>query len=168
MGGSPGNAVQLPTVTHVAVTATGGVAISATDQLYFTQCTPPDWSMDLPSQFFHGNSGAVQQVFGTVTKPTYGTASLSGGWDPQNLLAGWMNKISDQTQDMSAKVADITIQFMDSKGTALFQWHTSQGIMTSYSHSGSDASSNAFLMVNISIAGPDWQLQNSSGSPLGS
>jgi hypothetical protein len=143
---------------------TGAISTSSMDQLFFNQCTPPEWSMDLPSQFFHGNSGGVQQVFGAVTKPKYGTVSLKGGWDPQHLLATWANKISDQSQPMSAKTCDVTLKFEDSTGTALFTWVGAGALMTHFSHSGSDASSNAFLSVNATISAPEWKLMDSGGS----
>jgi phage tail-like protein len=170
MGATPATVVQ--TVTHVSVAITGPSSVSgvsgsgAMNPLLFNSCDAPDWKIDAPKFTYHGNSGTPESVITSVQNPTYGAMTLKGGWDPGNTLAKWMNQISDPAQDYSAKIAQVTVQFMDSKGTVLFQWLGTGAIMTSFSHSGSDASSNGVLTVTATIEANKWELQNASGSPL--
>ena len=56
---------------------------------------------------------------------------------------------------------------MDSTGQPLFQWVGTGALLTGFSHSPSDASSNGVLTINATIDADTWQLQGSSGgSPL--
>jgi hypothetical protein len=168
----PATPTPVQTVTHVSVQITGPSSVTqsggsgAMNPLLFNACTPPDWSIEAPKFVYHGNSGTPESVITSVQNPVYGSMTLTGGWDPANTLASWMNQISDPTQDYSAKVAQVTVQFLDSKGTVLFQWVGTGAIMTAFSQSPSDASSNSVLTVTATIDANTWQLQNSGGSVL--
>lgn len=166
---------QLPpvqTVTHISVkidcpSVNGVTGADAMANLLFSSCTPPNWSIEAPKHVFHANSGAVETIISSVQKPTYGTMTLTQGWDPQHVLATWMNKISDPGTPMDQKKAQVTVVFMDSTGQGLFQWFGDGAILTSFSHSGSDASSNGVLTINATIDADSWQLQDASGgNPL--
>ena len=112
----------IQTVTHISVEITpgGGSQIGGSDgmdQLLFSSCSPPDWSIEAPKHIFHGNSGTPQPIISSVQNPTYGTMTLTQGWDPQNVLAHWMNQISDPSVAMDQKKAQVTVVFMDSTGS---------------------------------------------------
>jgi hypothetical protein len=159
------------TVTHVSVKIEGssvsGVDPDAMSNLLFSSCSPPDWSIDAPKHIFHGNSGAPETIISSVQNPAYGTMTLTQGWDPQNVLAHWMNQISDPSKAITDKKATVTVVFMDSTGQPLFQWVGTGALLTGFSHSPSDASSNGVLTITATIDADTWQLQGSSGgSPL--
>ena len=111
--------------------------------LLFSSCSPPDWSIDAPKHIFHGNSGAPETIISAVQNPDYGTMTLTQGWDPQNVLAHWMNQISDPSKAITDKKAngDGCIHGFDWTA-ALFQWVGTGALLTGFSHSPSDASSN--------------------------
>jgi phage tail-like protein len=168
MGATPPAVI---TVTHVSVSITGAnlqnVDPSAMQNLLFTSCKPPEWSIEAPPFVYHGNKGAPETVIPAVMQPKYGTLTLSQGWDPNHVLASWMNLISDPTKAITDKKANVTVVFMDSTNQPLFQWAGTGALLTSFSHSASDANSNAVLMINATISADTWQLQGSSGgSPL--
>jgi hypothetical protein len=164
MGATPPAVI---TVTHVTVSITGtsitGVDPSAMTNLLFTSCKPPDWSIDAPQFVYHGNKGAPQTVIPAVMQAKYGTMSLTQGWDPNHVLASWMNKISDPTVAITDKKATVTAVFNDSTNQPLFQWVGTGALLTSFSHSASDANSNGVLMINATISADSWQLQGGSG-----
>ncbi|MGO9973787.1 MAG: phage tail protein [Solirubrobacteraceae bacterium] len=164
MGTTP-PAIQ--TVTHVSVriqgTSISGVDPSSMNNLLFSSCTPPNWSIDAPKHIFHGNQGAPEPIIAGVQNPTYGTMTLSQGWDPGHVLASWMNKISDPSVAITDKKATVTVVFMDSTGNALFQWVGTGALLTSFTHSASDASSNGVLTITATIDADTWQLQGSGG-----
>lgn len=160
------------TVTHISVQIQGN-SISGVDgsssmaQLLFSACTPPNWSIEAPKHIFHGNDGTPETIISSVQKPTYGTMTLKQGWDPNHVLASWMNAISDPSKSIDDKKAQVTVVFMDSTSQPLFQWVGTGALLTSFSHSASDASSNSVLTIDATIDADTWQLQGSSGgSPL--
>jgi T4-like virus tail tube protein gp19 len=165
MGAAP---PPVQTVTHISVNidcqSVQNVDPNAMNNLLFSGCTPPSWSIDAPKHVFHGNTGTPETIISSVQKPTYGTMTLTQGWDPGNVLAHWMNQISDPTVDMSAKKGTVTVQFMDSKGTGLFQWVGTGAILTGFSHSPSDASSNGVLTITATIDADSWALCASGGT----
>lgn len=168
MGATP---PPVQTVTHISVTITGtsvnNVTADAMNSLLFSSCSAPDWSIDAPKHIFHGQKGAPETIISSVQNPSYGTMTLTQGWDPNNVLAHWMNQISDPSVQMSDKKAQVTVVFMDSTGNPLFQWVGTGAILTGLSHSPSDASSNGVLTINATIDADTWQLQSGSGgSPL--
>ena len=156
------------TVTHISVTIDGtsvsGVDPSAMNNLLFKSCTAPSWSIDAPKHVFHGNNGTPETIISSVQNPQYGTMTLVGGWDPNNVLAHWMNQISDPSVQMSDKKATVTVQFLDSTGTGLFQWVGTGAILTGFSHSPSDAASNAVLTITATIDADSWALCQSGGT----
>jgi hypothetical protein len=159
----------IQTVTHISVEITpgGGSQIGGSDgmdQLLFSSCSPPDWSIEAPKHIFHGNSGTPQPIISSVQNPTYGTMTLTQGWDPQNVLAHWMNQISDPSVAMDQKKAQVTVVFMDSTGTGLFQWVGTGALLTGFSHSPSDASSNGVLTITATIDADTWQLCAAGGT----
>ena len=81
------------------------------NNLLFSSCTPPNWSIDVPKHVFHGNNGAPEPIIAGVQKPTYGTMTLTQGWDPNHVLASWMNKISDPSVSIDDKKATVTVVF---------------------------------------------------------
>jgi hypothetical protein len=128
------------------------------DQLLFTSCTPPNWSIDAPVFTYHGNKGAPQAVIPGVINPTWGTMQLTGGWDPAQTIAAWMTLVSDTSKTLADKTCQVTVQFLQSDGTMLFQWVGTNGLLTGFSHSASDASSNGVLTVNATITAEKWEL----------
>jgi len=159
----------IQTVTHISVEITpgGGSQIGGSDgmdQLLFSSCSPPDWSIEAPKHIFHGNSGTPQPIISSVQNPTYGTMTLTQGWDPQNVLAHWMNQISDPSVAMDQKKAQVTVVFMDSTGAGLFQWVGTGALLTGFSHSPSDASSNGVLTITATIDADTWQLCAAGGT----
>ncbi len=159
----------IQTVTHISVEITpgGGSQIGGADgmdQLLFSSCSPPDWSIEAPKHIFHGNSGTPQPIISSVQNPTYGTMTLTQGWDPQNVLAHWMNQISDPSVAMDQKKAQVTVVFMDSTGTGLFQWVGTGALLTGFSHTPSDASSNGVLTITATIDADTWQLCAAGGT----
>jgi len=167
MGATPPTVV---TVTHVSVTISGPqiptVDPNAMQNLLFTSCKPPDWSIEAPPFVYHGSKGAPETIIPAVMQPKYGTMTLSQGWDPDHVLASWMNLISDATKAISDKKAQVTVVFNDSTNQPLFQWVGDGALLTSFSHSASDANSNAVLMVNATISADTWHLTDSSSNPL--
>jgi tail tube protein gp19 len=168
MGASP---PPIQTVTHISVafdgSAVSGVTADAMATLLFSSCSPPDFSIDAPKHTFHGDKGAPEQIIAGVQNPTYGTMTLTQGWDPNHVLASWMNVIADPSKAITDKKVNVTVIFMDSTGTALFQWVGTGALLTGFSHSASDASSNGVLTINATIDADTWQLQGpSGGSPL--
>jgi hypothetical protein len=158
--------VPVQTVTHISVQLTGAVSAGGSDQmnqLLFTACSPPDWSIDAPVFTYHGNDGAPTTAIPGVMKPTYGTMTLSGGWDQAGTLASWMTLISDTSKTIDQKTCTVTVQFLDNTGAQVLQWVGNNALMTSFSHSASDASSNGVLMVNVSITAAEWVLTSGSG-----
>lgn len=159
------------TVTHITVdiqgTSVSNAAASDMSQLLFSSCSAPDWSIEASKHVFHGQDGKPEQIISGVQNPTYGTMTLTQGWDPQNVLAHWMNQISDPSVAIADKKAQVTVVFMDSTSQPLFQWVGTGALLTGLSHSPSDASSNGVLTINATIDADTWQLQGSSGgSPL--
>jgi hypothetical protein len=162
---------EVYTVSNVMVTITGvtdqGTASGDFGALLFNSCTPPDWSIEAPKHVFHGQKGP-ETLIASVQKPSFGTVTLSGGWDPNMALAKWMGIISDPTQDITKKKLPVKIDFLDSKGEPppLFTWQTDSGILTSFSHSGSDAGSHAVLTVTATIDADDWSFADGSGNVI--
>lgn len=166
MGTSAPPPVQ--TVTHISVTIDGSavsnVDPSAMNNLLFSSCTPPSWSIDAPKHVFHGNNGTPETIISSVQNPQYGTMTLVGGWDPNHVLATWMNVVSDPSKQMTDKKATVTVLFMDNTGTGLFQWVGTGALLTGFTHSPSDASSNAVLTVTATIDADSWALCEAGGT----
>jgi hypothetical protein len=157
------------TVSHILVDITPSVADSGSmDKLLFSGCTPPDWSVEAPKHVFHGNKGTPESIIASIQKPTYGTMTLTQGWDPGNVLALWKNQIEKPDVPITDKKKQVTVQFCDSKGATLFQWMTDGacGILTGFSHSGSDASSNGVLSITATIDADNWKLTAKGGGDL--
>jgi hypothetical protein len=74
------------------------------------------------------------------------------------VLVKWMNKISDPTVTIDQKKADVTVVFMDNSGQPLFQWVGNGAILTSLSHSPSEASSNGVLTITATLDADKWSL----------
>ena len=153
------------TVSHILVNIDSVATPDQMSQLLFNSCTPPDWSVEAPKHIFHGNSGQPESIISAVQNPTYGTMTLTQGWDPGNVLAIWKNLI-EQPGDISTKKKQVTVQFCDSTGTPLFQWMTDGacGLLTGFSHTGSDASSNGVLTITATIDADNWKLTMGDGS----
>jgi T4-like virus tail tube protein gp19 len=162
MGATP---PPVQTVSHITVNIDGIADSGQMDQLLFSGCTPPDWSVEAPKHTFHGNDGIPTTIISSVQKPTYGTMTLTQGWDPNHVLAKWKYLI-EQPGDIDSKKKAVTVVFLDSNKQALFQWHTDKGLLTSFNHSPSDASSNSPLTITATIDADSWELQDSGGSAL--
>src|SRR5579884_2348575 len=122
MGGTTLPAVQ--TITHISVkidcqSVNGVTGADAMSNLLFSSCTPPNWSIEAPKHIFHGNDGTPETIISSVQKPTYGTMTLKQGWDPNHVLASWMNAISDPSKSIDDKKAQVTVVFMDSTSQPL-------------------------------------------------
>jgi hypothetical protein len=164
---STGTPPPVYTVSNVKVTisditdSAGGMGA-----LLFNSCSPPDWSIDAPKHIFHGNTGP-ESIISSIQKPTYGTMTLSQGWDQNYCLAKWKALIEDPSQPIDQKKKDVKVDFLESDGqTILFSWHTPAGLLTGYTHAASDASSNAALTVTVTIDGDTWEQLDSNGSPI--
>jgi hypothetical protein len=165
------NLPPVQTVTHISVDiqSGGGAIASASDmaQLLFSSCSPPHWSIEAPKHIFHGDQGKPETIISSVQNPNYGTMTLTQGWDPNAVLVKWMNKISDPTVAIDQKKANVTVVFMDNSGTALFQWVGTGAILTSLSHSASEASSNGVLTITATLDADTWALCGpGSSTPL--
>jgi hypothetical protein len=158
------NPPPVQTVAHVLVTIDGYADEGSMDQLLFSACTPPDWSIEAPKHTYHGNSGEPASIITSVQKPTYGTMTLTQGWDPNNVLAKWMQDIG-KPGDIKDKKKQVTVKFCQQDGTALFQWASDgpTGLLTGFSHSGSDASSNGVLTITATIDADNWKLTKDGG-----
>lgn len=159
------------TVTHITVNISAGGSPIAQDsdmgQLLFSSCAPPHWSIEAPKHIFHGNDGKPETIISSVQNPNYGTMTLTQGWDPNTVLVKWMNKISDPTVTIDQKKADVTVVFMDNSGQPLFQWVGTGAILTSLSHSPSEASSNGVLTITATLDADTWALCGpGSSTPL--
>jgi hypothetical protein len=155
------------TVSNIAVTI-AGITDSAggMNALLFSSCTPPAWSIDAPKHIFHGQAGP-ESIISSIQKPTYGTMTLTQGWDQNYCLAKWKALIEDPSQAIDQKKKDVKVDFLQSDGTTiLFSWHTTAGLLTGYTHAASDASSNAVLTVTATIDADTWEQLDSSGSPI--
>jgi hypothetical protein len=165
---STGTPPVVQTVTHISVTIDGGsvsnVDPSAMNQLLFSSCTAPSWSIEAPALQYHGNDGTTSTIISSIQNPKYGAMTLVGGWDPNNVLAHWMNQISDPSVDISQKKATVTVVFMDNTGKGLFQWVGTGAVLTGFSHSPSDASSNAALTITATIEADSWALCQAGGT----
>lgn len=154
-------AVQTVTHISVAIAITGGSTVADASQmakLLFSSCSPPDWSIETPKHIFHGDKGQPESIISSVQNPTYGSMTLTQGWDPDNVLVKWMNLISDPSKPIDQKKAQVTVIFMDNSGTALFQWLGQGALLTSLSHSPSDASSNGVLTITATLDADTWTL----------
>jgi hypothetical protein len=165
MGATP---PPVQTVSHITVAIEGSQSIATADQmdqLLFSACQPPDWSVDAPKHTFHGNDGVPSNIISSVQKPTYGTMTLTQGWDPGHVLAKWKYLI-EQPGEIDTKKMKVTVIFMDSNKQALFQWSAEKALLTGFSHSGSDAASNGVLTITATIDADEWVLGDSGGQPL--
>jgi hypothetical protein len=157
----------IQTVTHITVDIKGNsvqnAASSDMPNLLFSSCSPPDWSIEAPKHVFHGDKGKPEQIISGVQNPSYGTMTLTQGWDPQNVLAHWMNQISDPAVKIDDKKALVTVVFLNSTSDPLFQWVGTGALLTNLTHSPSDASSNGVLTINATLDADTWQLQGPSG-----
>jgi hypothetical protein len=150
------------TVSHILVSIDGIADPGNMNTLLFSACTPPDWSVEAPKHTFHGNAGAPENIIASVQKPNYGTMTLTQGWDDAHVLAKWKYAI-EQPGDISTKKKAVDVTFCKSDGTTLFKWHTDAGLLTGYTHSGSDASSNGVLTITATIDADTWVLSDDSG-----
>jgi hypothetical protein len=166
----PATPPAVVTVSHITVNITGtGVGNSAgsanMETLLFSSCSPPNWSIEAPKHIFHGKDGTPQSIIGSVQNPTYGTMTLTQGWDPNHVLASWMNYIAKPENKIEDKKATITVTFMDSTGqTALFQWIGTGALLTGFTHAASDASSNGVLTISATIDADTWTLAGPTGT----
>jgi hypothetical protein len=65
------------------------------------------------------------------------------------------------------KKANVTVVFMDNSGQALFQWVGTGALLTSLSHSPSEASSNGVLTITATLDADSWALCGpGSSTPL--
>ncbi len=168
MGATP---PPVQTVTHISVSINGtsvqNVSADAMNNLLFSSCSAPDWSIEAPKHIFHGQNGTPETIISGVQNPQYGTMTLTQGWDPNGVMGHWMNQISDPSVKIDDKKSQVTVVFMDSSGQPLFQWVGTGAILTNFNHSPSDASSNGVLTCTATIDADTWQLQGASGgSPL--
>jgi hypothetical protein len=155
------------TVSNVKVTI-AGITDSAGSMgaLLFSSCSPPNWSIDAPKHIFHGDKGP-ESIISTIQKPTYGTMTLTQGWDAGYCLAKWKAIIEDPQQTIDQKKKDVKVDFLQSDGqTILFSWHTTAGLLTGYTHAASDASSNAVLTVTATIDADTWEQLDNNGTPI--
>jgi hypothetical protein len=165
---------QLPpvqTVTHITVNISAGGSPIAQDSdmsnLLFSSCAPPHWQIEATKHQFHANDGKIETIISSVQNPSWGTMTLTQGWDPNTVLVKWMNKISDPTVPIDQKKADITVVFMDNTGQPLFQWVGTGGLLTGFSHSPSEASSNGVLTITATLDADTWALCGpGSSTPL--
>jgi phage tail-like protein len=152
------------TISYVTVSIQDVAQDSNMSTLLFQSAKPPDWSVEAPKHVFHGDKGAPESIIAAVQKPQYGSMTLTQGWDKDGVLAKWMGTISDPGKAITDKKKQIDVNFMTSDGNALFTWHADHALLTGYSHSASDASSNAVLSVTATIDADDWQLFQPGGS----
>jgi hypothetical protein len=156
------------TVTHITVNIESNGSKIADDtamaQLLFSSCAPPQWSIEASKHIFHGDKGQPETIISSVQNPSYGTMTLTQGWDPGNVLVKWMNTISDPSKPIDQKKADVTVVFMDNSGQALFQWIGNGALLTSLSHSPSEASSNGVLTITATLDADKWTLAGPTGS----
>jgi phage tail-like protein len=157
------------TVTNVVVTIQGITdSAGGMGALLFTSCKAPEWSIDAPKHLFHGEGGP-ESIISTIQKPTYGTMTLTQGWDENYCLAKWKALIEKADATIDEKKKDVKVDFMKSNGTdILFSWHAEKGLLTHYSHAASDASSNAVLTVSATIDADSWEQLDSGGQPIAS
>ena len=155
------------TVSNVKVTIAGITdQASGMGALLFSSCSAPDWSIDAPKHIFHGDQGP-ESIISTIQKPTYGTMTLTQGWDQGFCLAKWKALIEDPSQTIDQKKKDVKVDFLQSDGTTiLFSWHASAGLLTGYSTAASDPSSNGVLTVSATIDADSWEQLDSGGSPI--
>ena len=108
-----------------------GITDSASSMgaLLFSSCTPPSWSIDAPKHIFHGDKGP-ESIISAIQNPSYGTMTLTQGWDQGMCLAKWKALIEDPSQAIDQKKKDVKVDFLESDGqTILFSWHTSAGLL---------------------------------------
>jgi len=153
------------TVSHITVKIDSVADPGNMNTLLFSACTTPDWSIDAPKHVFHGASGKPNEsIISSVQNPTYGTVTLTQGWDDAMVLAKWKAAI-EQPGDIATKKKSVDIQFCKTDGSELFTWHADAALLTGYSHSGSDASSNGVLTITATLDADKWE-QRVGGSPI--
>jgi T4-like virus tail tube protein gp19 len=150
------------TVSHVLVSIADIADAGNMSTLLFSSCSPPDWSVEAPKHIFHSNQGGTESLIAAVQQPQYGTMTLTQGWDDTHVLAKWKYLI-EQPGDITTKKKAVDVTFCKSDGSTLFKWHTDAGLLTGYSHSASDASSNGVLTVTATIDADTWVLSDDSG-----
>jgi hypothetical protein len=159
MGAAP---PPVQTVSHISVSITGtnisGVDADAMNNLLFSACAAPSWSIEAPKHVFHGKDGKPESIISAVTNPSYTPMQLTQGWDQNHVLASWMNKISDPSVAIDDKKATVTVQFLDSTGQPLFQWYADKALLTGFSHTASAADSNGVLLIQATIDADTWVL----------
>ena len=58
-------------------------------------------------------------------------------------------QVTDPSKAITDKKKHVKVDFLKSDGSILFSWDAQQALLTGYSHSGSDAASNAVLTVTV-------------------
>ena len=155
------------TVSNVKVTIAGITdQASGMGALLFSSCSAPDWSIDAPKHIFHGDQGP-ESIISTIQKPTYGTMTLTQGWDQGFCLAKWKALIEDPSQTIDQKKKDVKVDFLQSDGqTILFSWHATAGLLTSLSGGASNPSDNSPLIDTATIDADSWEYLDSGGQPV--
>jgi phage tail-like protein len=156
---------EVYTVSHVAVTI-DGITDGEMNKLLFNSAKPPDWSIEAPKHTFHGDKGSVESIISAVQNPSYTTMTLTQGWDEGAVLAKWRATVTDPSKAITDKKKHVKVDFLKSDGSILFSWDAQQALLTGYSHSGSDAASNAVLTVTVTIDADQWQQLDSGGTPI--
>lgn len=156
---------QVYTVTNIKVTI--GSLTPAMSPLLFSSCTPPSWSIDAPKHVFHGDAGP-ETIIASIQNPTYGTMTLTQGWDQGNVLATWKALIMDPTKTIDQKKMDVKVDFLPTASATdvLFSWHAAAALLTGYSTAASDAASNAVLTVTATIDADAWEQLGPGGAQI--
>lgn len=153
-----GSAPPVQTVSHITVTISDIAQGGQMNTLLFSSCTPPDWSVEAPKHIFHGDSGKPNEtIIAAIQTPQYGTMTLTQGWDPSNVLGKWKNLI-EAPGDITTKKKTVEVQFQDSQGKPILDWKADQALLTGFTHSPSDASSNGVLTITATIDADTWTL----------
>jgi hypothetical protein len=160
-----GTPPEVYTVAHVAVSI-DGLTDGGMNNLLFNSASPPDWSIEAPKHVFHGDQGSIESIISAVQNPRYGTMTLTQGWDEGMVLAKWKAQIEDQSTAIADKKKHVKVDFLKPDGSILFSWDAQAALLTGYTHSPSDAASNAILMVTATIDADLWTHLDSGGSPI--
>jgi hypothetical protein len=160
-----GTPPDIYTVSHVAVSI-DGLTDGGMNNLLFSSASPPAWSIEAPKHVFHGDQGSIESIISAVQNPRYGTMTLTQGWDEGMVLAKWKAMIEDQATAIADKKKHVKVDFLKPDGSILFSWDAQAALLTSYSHSASDAASNAILTVTATIDADVWAQLDSGGSPI--
>jgi phage tail-like protein len=157
---------QVFTACYVQVEVDGltGVDGTSMNSLLFNSFTPPAWSTETPKHKFYGDQGKTEVLHGGARNENWSPAQLGRGVDTEYCLFNWVQEIRQKGPTEAKKDVKITVQ--EPGGTGIVVWSGTGAVITHYSQSASNASSNEILTEQVTIDAEKWDMLDGGGSPI--